>query len=174
MTKTINAYVPNQSEMGTTLSAANIAAIAAFTTAEEILLAGVLRKMERTNDPERTTVITKVTGDTSPIVTASDQLSESEKWTLTMIDDYHKGSTGEWGTDSLSAYEIFYELWRANQDPTSITGTPAGSTAGMIETTLTAPTIKSVSEPVIDADSAAPAEFQVFIEVPISTKAVHS
>ena len=47
-----------------TISAGNVSAIAAFTTAEDIIIDGAVRSFKRTNDPERPFEFTKVTGDT--------------------------------------------------------------------------------------------------------------
>jgi len=102
MPKTANAYSGDQGEVVVTISAGNVSAIAAFTTAEDITIDGAVRSFKRTNDPERPFEFTKVTGDTSPILTVGDSV-ENETWELILVDDYFAGLTGEWGTDNLAA-----------------------------------------------------------------------
>ncbi len=173
MAKTANSYVSDQGEVIITLSAANITAITAFTTAEAITLDGAVRKFEQTGVPERTIAETRVTGDVAPIVTAGATKS-MEEWTLTLIDDYSEGTAGEWGTDLLAAYEIFVELDAASEHPTSLEVTQAGGTTGDIETTLVDPKIKSVSQPMADADATTPSEVIVVINCSSHTKAAHA
>lgn len=172
MAKTINAYVADQGEVEVTISAGNVTAIAAFTTAEAIIIDGAVRSFKRTNNPERTTTSMRVTGDTTPITSTNNTISH-ETWELVLVDDYHSGAAGEWGTDDLSAVEIFRELWVARQAPGALKCTPGGGTTTNIETTLADPQVLSVSEPEIDADSTEPATVTVMLSASSSSKAAH-
>lgn len=172
MAKTINSYVPDQGEVEVTISAGNVTAIAAFTTAEAIVIDGAVRSFKRTNNPERTTTSLRVTGDTTPI-TSTNNTVPHETWELVLVDDYHTGAAGEWGTDDLSAVEIFLELLKARQAPGALKCTPAGGSAANIETTLSDPAVLSVSEPDIDADATEPATVTVMLSASTSTKAAH-
>jgi len=173
MAKTINSYVSDQGEVIITLSAANVAAIAAFTTAEAITLDGVVRKFEQTGVPERNIAETRVTGDTSPIITPG-KTKGLEEWTQTMVDDYSEGAAGEWGTDNLAAVEILYELDAASEHPTDLKVTPAGGATGDIEYTLVEPKLKSVAVPMADADATTPNEVIAIWNCTSHTRAAHS
>ena len=173
MTKTANAYVSDQGEVAITLSAANITAIAAFTTAEEIVLDGSVRSFKRTNNPELAFSETMVTGDTDPIITVGDN-APGERWELVLVDDYYEGAAGEWGTDNLAAVEIFRELWNARQHPSAFQCTPAGGATSDIEITLETPKVLAVGRPEIDADATTPAEVTVLIAAAASSEAAHA
>lgn len=172
MAKTANAYVPDQGEVEITLSAGNVSAIAAFTTAESIIVDGAVRSFRRTNNPERPVVSTKVTGDTTPITTVGDTV-EHETWELVLVDDYSSGAAGEWGTDDLAAVEIFKELFNARETPGGLKCTPAGGSAANIEITLVDAEIIAVGTPDIDADQDGPAEVVVMITSSSHTTAAH-
>lgn len=174
MAKTINSYVSDGGEVAVTLSAGNIAAVAAFTTAEEIVIDGTVRSFRRTNTPQRTVAETKVTGDTTPIVTRSQNKAEGERWELRLVDDFYAGSAGEWGTDDLAAVEIFKELDAANQDPGGLQCTPAGGAAGDIEITLVNPKLLGLELPGIEADATTPNEVSVFFAADGHTTAAHA
>ena len=173
MPKTINAFVPDQGEVAITLSAANVSAIAAFTTAEEIIIDGAVRSFQRTNNPERSVESTRVAGSTTPIVTAGDTIPH-ETWELVLVDDYREGAAGEWGTDLLAAVEIFEELFAARQDPGAFQCTPAGGATGDIETSLVSPRIVAVGQPVIDADATTPATVTIMIAAESHSNAAHA
>jgi hypothetical protein len=172
MAKTINSYVADQGEVEVTISAGNVTAIAAFTTAEAIVIDGAVRSFKRTNNPERTTSSMRVTGDTTPITSTNNTIPH-ETWELVLVDDYHLGLAGEWGTDDLSAVEIFLELFKARQAPGAFKCTPAGGGSANIETTLADPSVLSVSEPEINADSTEPATVTVMLSASSSSKAAH-
>lgn len=175
MPKTQNAYVPDQGEVVITISADNVSSIAAFTTAEDIVIDGVVRRFERANDPSRAVETTRVTGDITPIATVSDSVGH-EEWELEVVDDYYSGQAGEWGTDNLSAVEILKELFKA-RNLTSIGGlaaTPAGGDAGDIETTLVNPEVLSVSKPKINADQTTPNTVVIRFSAESSSEAVHA
>lgn len=174
MAKTINSYVGDAGEITVSVTAADVTAIAAFTTAEAITIDGAVRKFEETQPKTREFTRTYVAGDnSSPIITASTKESESQ-WTLTVLDDYSKGSAGEWGTDLLSAYEIFWEFFKAKREISQITFTPAGSTTGMIESTLTNIDVISMPHPMLDADVTDPQEAEIQLIVENYTKAAHT
>ena len=173
MPKTINAFVPDQGEVAVTLTSANVSAIAAFTTAEEIIIDGAVRSFQRTNNPERPVESTRVTGSTTPIVTAGDTV-EHETWELVLVDDYHEGAAGEWGTDLLAAVEIFEELFNARQDPGALQCTPAGGATGDIEISLTSPRVIAVGQPVTDADATSPATVTILIASEGHSNAAHA
>lgn len=173
MAKSINTYVSDQGEIAITISAANVAAIAAFTTAEEIELDGALRSMRRTNDPERAVESTRITGDTTPIVSVGDTV-DHEVWEIIFVDDYYEGSAGEWGTDNLAAVEIFEELFVARQAPGGLQCTPAGGATGDIEITLVNPEILSVGQPETDADATAVNTIAAIVACEKHTLAAHA
>lgn len=173
MTKTVNAFIADQGEVAITLSAANITAIAAFTTAEEIVIDGAVVSFKRTNDPELPFVEEYVTGDDDPIILAGKQ-SPAEMWELILIDDYHEGAAGEWGTDNLAAVEIFEELRAARQHPSAFQCTPAGGATGDIETTLETPKIVAVGQPEIDANSNQAAKVRILIRSANHSNAAHA
>jgi hypothetical protein len=173
MPKTINAYVSDLGEVEVTLNAGNVAAVAAFTTAESIVIDGAVRTFQRTNSPKKASSRMNVTGDTTPIVTRSGRIQEEELWELVLVDDYFSGAAGEWGTDDLSAVEIFRELLAANQDPGGIKCTPAGGSAAHIEITLVTPRLLGVDVPKIDADSTDPEVVKVYLAAEGHTVAAH-
>ncbi len=172
--KTENSYVSDQGEVKVEISAANVSAVAAFTTAETIIIDGAVRAFRRSNNPLRSVANTRVTGDLTPIVTRGSSKTEGEQWELVLVDDYYSGATGEWGTDDLAAVEIFVELDKANQDPGGIKCTPAGGAAGNIEITLVNPKLLGVGVPEINGDATAPNEVTVFLAADSHTEAVHA
>ncbi len=172
MTKTANAYVADQGEVEITISAGNVSAIAAFTTAESIIIDGAVRSFKRSNNPERTTTSMKVTGDTVPIAVTSNTI-EHETWELILVDDYYSGAAGEWGTDDLAAVEIFQEFFKARETPGAIKCTPAGGASANMEITLVDAEVVSVGRPEIDADSTSPATVTIMLTASSSTIAAH-
>lgn len=174
MTATTNAYSSDRGQVEITLSAANVTAHTEFTTAEAIIIDGVVRSFNRTNDPELPESSTKVTGSTTPIILVGGGLIEGEQWELVIIDDWtHDNDGGEWGTDTLSAYQIFHTLMygaAVPSHPGGIAIAPDGDTAGKNEYTLTNPKLKAVGVPGIDADAADPN--QITIKLSSSTHSV--
>lgn len=173
MTKTANAYISDLGEVEVTLSAANITAVAAFTTAESIVIDGSVRMFVRTNSPKKAASRMNVTGDSEPIVTKSGRTQEEELWELTLVDDYYSGAAGEWGTDNLAAVEIFKELLEANEDPGGLKCTPAGGSSANIEITLVDVRLLGVDLPRIDADSVDPEVVKVYFAASGHTTAAH-
>lgn len=173
MTKTINAYTPDQGELVITLSAADIAAITAFTTAESIILDGVVRKLEETTTKTKEYSELYVTGDTNPIKTISSKVNATV-WSLTIVDDFSSGAAGEWGTDNLSVLEIFQEFFDITRAIADLAITPAGGATGEIETTLTNVDVQSIGHPLTDADSNAPNEVTIILVVESYAKAAHA
>jgi hypothetical protein len=173
MAKTANSYVPDRGELEVTISAADVSAIAAFTTAEDVNIDGALRKLEETSPQTKEYSEVYVTAESTPIKTVSSKVP-STVWTLTIVDDYSKGSAGEWGTDNLAALEIFQEFFDANITIDSLKATPAGTTAGMIQTTLTNVDVQTIPHPMIDADSNAPNEVAITLVVESFSKAAHA
>ena len=173
MTKTINAYISDLGEVEVTLSSANAAAVAAFTTAESIIIDGAVRSFTRTNSPKKAASRTNVTGDTTPIVLRSSRIQEEELWELVLVDDYFSGASGEWGTDDLSAVEIFYELLSNDQDPGGLKCTPAGGSSANIEITLVDVRLLGVDPPTIDADSTEAQTVKVYFACSSHTRAAH-
>lgn len=173
MAKTANSYVPDQGEVVVTISAANVTAASGLTTAEDITIDGSVRMFSRTNDPQKSYAQTRVTGDVSPIVTRSTSKQEAETWELQLVDDYYAGETGEWGTDTLAAVEIFEELDDNDQDPGGLACTPAGGASANIEITLVNPKLLGMSRPETNADSTEPNEVTVFFACETSTRAAH-
>lgn len=174
MAKTANAYVPDQGEVEVEISAANVTAIAAFTTAEAIVIDGAVLEFNRTNSPEQPFVETPVTGDDEPIVTTGKTIA-AEQWRLLLVDDYFEGAAGEWGTDLLAAVEIFHELHQARQHPAGFQCTPAGGATGDIEVTLLNPKVRSCGLPAINSRAnGQPATVEVMITASGHTVAAHA
>lgn len=173
MPNTQNAYLPDQGDLQVTISAADVLAIAAFTTAEDVDIRGALRKLEETQPLTRQYSEVYVAATSDPIKTTS-RKNSATVWNLMLVDDYSKGDAGEWGTDLLSAVEIFQEFFDAGITISTIKLTPAGTTGGMIETTLSEVDIQSITHPPIDADSTTPQEVTIVLVVESYTKAVHA
>lgn len=173
MAKTVNAYVPDQGEVAITLSAANITAIAAFTTAQRIVLSGVVRSFRRTNNPELSMEEVRVTGDIEPIVVVG-RTMPAEQWELIIVDDESLGEAGEWGTDALAAVEIFHELLGAREHPTSMDVTPAGPETGAIMYTLADTKIRAAGIPEANADGTRPNEITIMIAASGHAKSAHA
>lgn len=173
MPKTINAYISDLGEVEVTLSAGNVAAVAAFTTAESIIIDGTVRTFQRTNSPKKASSRTNVTGDTTPVVLRSSRIQEEELWELVLVDDYFSGAAGEWGTDDLSAVEIFYELLANNQDPSALKCTPAGGSSANIEITLVDVRLLGVDPPAIDADSVDAQTCKIYFACASHSRAAH-
>ena len=172
MTKTANSYIADQGELVFTVDAV-LTAIAYFTTVQPITMDSVLRKLEETSPKTREYSEVFVTGSTSPIKTMSSKQTATE-WTLTIIDDYSSGGTGEFGTDLLHAVEMFQQCMDNSLVLTELSATPAGGATGDIETTLTNVDVKSVTHPPIDADATNPQEVTIMLVVESYTKAAHS
>jgi len=173
--KTNNHYVGDNAELTIAISASNVANLATFTTAETIVLWGVLRKAEETTSQRRTHEETRVTGCPEAPITYSNKQLGKVVWTLTLVDDYFKGETGEWGTDGLTSWEIFNAFFTnlVNEDPGGITITPAGNLATHITHTLVNPKVVFVSRPGGDADATKINEYTVEIGADSTTQAVH-
>ena len=173
MPKTINSYTPDGGEVEITISAADVTAIAAFTTAEAVNVDGVVRKLEESTPKTRQYSETYVAGSNAPILSMSDKEAVSV-WTLQLIDDYSSGDAGEWGTDNLAGLEIFQEFFDAKRPITVVKVSPAGSDTGMIQTSLTNVEIQNMPHPMIDADSTTPNEVGISLIVETYTKATHA
>lgn len=174
MTKTINAYTPDRGELVFTVSAALVAAIpGVFTTAEPITLDGVVRKLEETQPKTREYSELYVTGDNNPIKTTSSKVTATQ-WTLTIVDDYSAGKTGEWGTDTITAVEMFEALRDEPFTLEDLAVTPAGGATGDIETTLVNVDVLSMAHPITDADANTPNEVTIMLVVESYSKAAHS
>ena len=173
MASTANAYISDLGEVEVTLSAGNVSAVSAFTTAESIVLDGAVRFFRRTNTPKKAVSRTNVTGSSTPIVLASGRVQEEELWELGLVDDYFSGAAGEWGTDNLSAVEIFMELHDNAEDPSALKCTPAGGASANIEITLTTPRLLGYAVPSIDADSTDPETVIIYFAAEGHTRAAH-
>jgi len=172
MTKTANSYISDQGELVLTVDSV-LTDIAYFTTAEPVIFDGVLRKLEETSPKTREYSEVFVTGSTSPIKTMSSKQTATE-WTLTILDDYSAGNTGEWGTDELTAVETFQQIMDNALVIADLACTPAGGATGDIETTLVNVDVKSVTHPPIDSDATNPQEVVIMLVVESYTKAAHS
>jgi hypothetical protein len=172
MTKTENSYISDQGELVLTVDAV-LQAIAYFTTAEPVIFDAALRKLEETSPKTREYSEVFVTGDITPIKTMSSKQTATE-WTLTVIDDYSSGQTGEFGTDELTVVETFQQIMDNALVIADLACTPAGGATGDIETTLTNVDVKSVTHPPIDADATNPQEVTIMLVVESYTQAAHS
>jgi hypothetical protein len=171
--KTINSYSPDRFEIEIEITAADVTAIAAFTTAESIILDGAARKFEESQPKTREYNETYVAGDDAPVVNMSGH-ETATTWQFTILDDYFSGLAGEWGTDNLSVYEIFDEFFQAKRGITSLKFTPAGGSTGSIQTTLSTVEILTLPHPKGDADNSKPNELPVTLIVQDYTKAAHA
>ena len=171
MAKTINDFVPDQALVEITVSAADVTAIAAFTTAEDIDISGAVRSLLETSPETRSTGETYVTGSNTPILTTSNKKTTST-WALTVVNDLDKGSAGEWGTDNLSAAEILNEFYDANRPISVLAIVPAGSTAGMIKYSLLECRVQERPHQGGSADANAPGELPYTLMVESTTEAV--
>lgn len=161
--KTINAFVPHRGDLKITISAAAVTAITEFVTAEAISIKGVLRKFERTNTPSRPKESLRVSGHPKPLDFVGG-IEETETWRIVIVDDFFKGAAGEWGTDNLTAYEIFDLHHRAELELGGVVGTPAGESTGMKSIVLDTPiTILSVTPAGIDADAKRAQELEIIV-----------
>lgn len=173
MAATANAYIADRGELKITISAADVTAIAAFTTAESITLDGAVVSFIQTTIPSRDVVEQRVTGSGTPITIARDTVGR-EGWTLVLVDDYFLGAAGEWGTDLLSAVEIFQEFFTARREISALKITPAGSTSTYLTITLDDPIeVLSISPPETNANSTAVATRTVILSAPSHTEAAH-
>lgn len=173
MPKTANSYVADQGELVLNVDAV-LTAIAYFTTQPEgVIFDGALRKLEETSPKTREYSEVFVTGSNSPIKTMSSKQTATE-WTLTVVDDYSAGNTGEWGTDQLTVVESFQQIMDNTLVIADLACTPAGGATGDIETTLTNVDVKSVTHPSIDADATAPSEVVIMLVVESYVKAAHA
>lgn len=170
--KTVNSYVSDQGELVLTVDA-GMTGLTLFTTAEPIILDGVVRKFSETQPRTRNHSETYVTGANAPIATMSTKQTAT-KWTLIIVDDYSKGLAGEWGTDLLAAGEMFEAVFDGNINIDEMSVTPAGGGVLDIETTLTNIEIESISHPETDADSTTPQEITIVLVVESFTKAAHA
>lgn len=173
MTKTANSYIADQGELVFTVDAAHTA-LAYFTTTGPVILDSVVRKLEETSPKTREYSEVFVAGSISPIKTMSSKQTATE-WTLTIIDDYSSGGTGEFNSpDLLHAVEMFQQCMDNAVGIADLSCTPAGGATGDIETTLTNVDVKSVTHPPIDADATNPQEVTIMLVVESYTKAAHS
>jgi hypothetical protein len=172
--KTINAFVPNRGDLRVTISAAAVTAIAGLTTAEAISIKGVLRTFERSNNPARPVESQRVSGHAKPLSFVGG-IEETETWKIVILDDKSKGAAGEWGTDNLSAVDIFRWHLDAEIPLGGLAATPAGSATGMIEYSLQSPIdVISVSVPKIDADAKKADEIEIVVSCPSHTPAARA
>ena len=174
MAKTINSYLPDRGEFIVTITAGDVTAIGgAITQADTVNIDGALRKLEETSPRSKEYSEVFVTGSSNPIKTMSTKINATV-WTLMLVDDFSKGDAGEWGLDNLSALEIFQLFFDNDRIMSALLATPAGGTAGMIQTTLANVDIQSITHPPIDADSSAPNEVTIQLIVESFTKAAHA
>ncbi len=171
--KTINSYVSDGGEAEITISSADVTAIAAFITAEAIIIDGVLRKLDETNPSSRQYSEVFVTAEDTPIKTMSAKQSATV-WALMIVDDYHSGQAGEWGTDNLSAYEILEEFFNAKRTISQFDISPAGGSTGAIQISLVNVDIQTLPQPSTDADSTTPNEITITLVVESYSKAAHA
>ncbi len=172
--KTANSYISDQGEMVLTVTAPEVALLTVVTTAEALIFDYVLRKLEETSPKTREYSEVFVSGDITPIKTMSSKQTSTE-WTLTIVDDYSSGGSGELGAAPyITAVEVFQDYMDNAVVMSDLACTPAGGTAGDIETTLTDVDVKSITHPPIDADSTTPNEVTIMLVVESYTKAAHA
>ena len=173
MAKTINAYVPDHGEITVTITAADVIAITELTTDEVMTLDVAVRKFEETTPRTKEYSEIYVTGSTTPIKTISTKINATV-WTLTLVDDYSLGLTGELGgTPWLTAVNLFELFFNNNRVISAMTVTPAGSGTAAIETTLTNVDVQTIPHPMVDSESNAPNEVSITLVVESFAKAAH-
>lgn len=174
MPKTVNSYTPDGGEIVIEITAADVTAIGApFVQADDVVIDGVVRKLEESTPKTRQYSQTYVAGSNAPILSMSDKEAVSV-WTLTIVDDYSSGAVGEWGLDDLSGVEIFQEFFDAKRPITTIKISPAGGATGDIQTTLTNVEIQNMPHPPIDSDSTTVNEVAISLIVESYSKAAHA
>ena len=172
--KTANSYISDQGELVLTVTAGEVADLSVVTTAEALTFDYVLRKLEETSPKSREYSEVFVTGEITPIKTMSSKQTATE-WTLTIVDDYSSGGSGELGgIPYITAVEVFQDYMDSAVVMSDLACTPAGGAAGDIETTLTSVDVKSITHPPIDADATNPQEVTIMLVVESYTKAAHA
>ena len=168
MTATANSYLPDKGEITATIDAAG--ATATGLTAGTYTCDIVVRKFSPTQEPERKVKDTFVTGGT---IRKPGDLKGSYIYDLVIVDDYMLGATGELGTtpNEFTVVELFKLHMENLVSLGELTVTPAGSSTGMIEQTITAPEVEYVSGVMIDADSEDLAERTIRVSFPPSALA---
>ena len=174
MAKTANAYTPDQGEVAVEITAADWAALGSdFTQTDTIVIDAVVRKFEETTTKTKEYSEVYITGSSNPIKTISTKVNATV-WSLTMVDDYSAGLSGELGSDSVTGLQIFQEFFDLTRVISEVFVTPAGSASPKIETTLTNVDVQSISHPMVDADSNAPNEVTITLVVESYAKAAHA
>ncbi|MBE2223845.1 MAG: hypothetical protein IAF02_20060 [Anaerolineae bacterium] len=174
--RTVNAFVPNRGDLMVSLSAVAVQGISGNGTAvaDSFSIKGVLVKFERSNNPSRSEESQRVSGHAKPLSFVGGK-EETEKWRIQILDDFSKGAAGEWGTENMSAVEIF--RWHLdNETPMDgLAATPAGESAGMREYTLDDPIeVLSVGAPTIDSEAKKGDIIEIIVSTPGHTPATRA
>ena len=176
MPKTINAYTPDQGEVAIEITVADASALGSDYTnvaTETVILDAAVRKFEETTTKTKEYSEVYITGSSNPIKTISTKVNATV-WSLTIVDDYSAGLTGEMGTDLNPALQIFQDFFDLTRVITEVFVTPAGAASPKIETTLTNVDVQSITHPMVDADSNAPNEVTITLIVESYAKAAHA
>ena len=168
-------YIADQSEMTVIISAEAVARIAALTTAEEIDISLAVNAAAFTNVPQKVEASVGVVGSPIPLTASKRTPDGLHELTIELPDDYYRGSPGTFGTDNLSAVELFKLHKEHNVPLGGLQLTPAGAETGMKELSLTAPVrVKSVSLPGFDAANREIQMVTVVVTAPEVTDADHA
>lgn len=171
MTATDNQYMSSLGELVVTPSAADVAAMSELTTAEALTI-NCVREFRQQSPAARTVAGVNVTATEVPLMSASGARTAAQ-WRGVFVDDHFLGSTGEHGTDTVTAYTIFKAYWTNNR-AIPIAVTPAGGTTGMKTITLNSAYVESVTEPGANADARSPEEFTVMLRCANHTVGSHA
>lgn len=173
MARTGNSYIPDAPYIKVTISAQNVTDHAELTAAEDLIIGLALQQVAPTR-PEKTAVKVMVAGDDSPIVLNSSKRRDSDKLTLTLVDDYFLGETGELGaTPYLTVWELFNAFYKSGKAIGGLIYSPAGGSTGMIGVSYTNPIVTQCTMPEANATTSNNAStFTVTIEAVTATAAV--
>jgi hypothetical protein len=174
--RTNNAFVPNRGDLQVDLAAEAVQGISGngSAVADVFSIKGVLRVFERSNNPARPEESLRVSGHPKPLNFLGG-VEETENWRIVILDDKSKGAAGEWGTEGMTAVDIFKWHYDNETPLNGLAGTPAGETTGMIEYTLDSPIeVKSVGAPKIDADAKKADEIEIIVSCPNHTPAARA
>jgi len=173
MAITANHIVTDLGEVTITISAGDVTALAAFTTAEAITIDRSVESFTNSTIQARAHSDINVIGSNTPLIAISDHVN-SGLWALKIVDDYSKGSAGELGTDTLTAVGIFQAFLDGRRSISQMTVTPAGGATGDIESTCTNIEVVSISEAETDALSSAAAMRVITLAIATVAKAAHA
>jgi hypothetical protein len=163
MTKTVNTINGSRGVIKVTITAAMVAALDDFDTAEQISLESVTAAMTQQQNASREMSEDFVLGDAEPIITPDIQYGPRRY----QLDIFYTQGLEQLGTDQLDPYKMFKDIFEYNAAPFAvqfywIVGT--GASGQQTFTTSAAQTfIREISDPV-PAGTREKVRFQVVFE----------